>query len=177
MKYLNESQLERFNKTLKRSGNLRDILIFELTIYFGLRVSELLNLRVSHIDFTNQQLTIQGSKGGYKRTYANVSEKLLKKVAKYIKEFEIEDQLFMISRQSIYKLFKKYLRSAKIDGRFSPHSLRHSTAFLMIRNGASPYEVRNWLRHKSIMSTQVYFENIAFENLGGKVSKMFSDIF
>lgn len=177
MKYLNESQWEKFQRVLKKSGNLRDSLLFELTIYFGLRVSELLNLRVSHIDFQNREITIQGLKDGTKRTYASVNEKLMRKLAKYIKEYEIENQLFVITRQCVYKRFKRYLRKAKLPNHFSPHSLRHSCVLLMIRNGSSPYEVRNWLRHKSILSTQKYFETIQFENQGAQMSKMFSEIF
>ena len=69
MKYLNENQLERFQKVVKKKGNLRDILIFELMIYFGLRVSEALNITTSHIDFENKEIVIKGLKDGTKKTY------------------------------------------------------------------------------------------------------------
>lgn len=173
MKYLNEDQLERFQKSVKKKGNLRDILIFELMIYFGLRVSEALNITISHIDFQNHEIVIKGLKDGTKKTYSNVSEKLLRKLKKYISEYDIENHLFSISRVCVYKIFKRYLRSAKLPDHFSPHSLRHSCAFYMVQHGFSPYEIKNWLRHKSILSTQIYFETIQFENQGVQMSKMF----
>lgn len=176
IKYLNEVQLEKFNKTLKRSGHLRDILLFELVLKFGLRVSEALQIRIDDVNFESQEIVIRALKRGYRKTY-HIDAKLLKKISKYISEYDIDDQLFSISRVCVYKNFKRHLRRAKLPNSFTVHSLRHTTAFYMVRKGFSPYEVKSFLRHKSILSTQVYFEGIAFENLSGKVGKMFSEIF
>ena len=173
MKYLNHEQLSSFLTALKRGKNLRDQVIFELMLYLGLRVSELLNIHSDDINFESREIVIQGLKGGRRRTYTQVNEKLMRKLKKYVRSVS-DDRLFDISRQGVYKAFRRYVRSAQLSSHFSPHSLRHTTAMLMVKKGQSPFEIMGWLRHRSILSAQVYFENVRFERQSSEMSTLFS---
>ena len=58
--------------------------------------------------------------------------------------------------QAIKNAFKKYAALAKLNGDFSVHSLRHTTAVLRIAAGCHIVKVQKWLRHKSLSSTMIY---------------------
>ena len=162
-KYLNEFQLKAFKSALRKHGNLRDQVMMGLTLYLGLRVTELVNIRLSDIEWESRQITIQGIRGGRRRTYPEIEEKLWAKFIKYIKREKPTDRVFPLTAQSAKNIFKKYAKLAGLGNNFSIHCLRHTCAMLKAKRGDSPVKIMLWLRHRSIQSTQRYFEQVLFE--------------
>ena len=169
-KYLSEDQLARFMKVIKVSK--RDDLLFSLTLFLGLRVGEIVKVRLLDITHDSNQIFIKGLKNGLSRYYT-MPGKLWKKYMRWIKERKnITDScknpfLFIsnhgyydqpMTEQAIKYSFKKYATMAGLDSSFSIHSLRHSSAIIRVKAGHSAPRIQKWLRHKTIASSMVYFD-------------------
>lgn len=164
LKYLNRDQIETFKKALVEAKNLRDEISMRLCFRLGLRVAELHNLRISDLNFDSQQITVKGLKSGRTRTY-DIDDQLWKKLTRYIKKNKIEVRLFPLTAQSLKNVFKKYASLAGLPSDYSIHSLRHSIGIAMAQAGASPIYIMKWLRHRSINSSQIYFEQLEDKRL------------
>ena len=147
----------------KAIGNGRDGLIVRLMYASGLRISELLNLKVSDILFSEGFVRIKGK--GNKERLVPVDEKTLKLIKEYLKNRESgssNDYLFLsnrkkpFTRQGMWKLIKRQFRKLGID--LKPHTLRHMFATHMLENGANIRVVQEMLGHESITTTQIYTE-------------------
>ena len=180
-KYLNDSELHAFQVVIEKGKNRRDIFAFNLTLFLGLRVQELCNIKLLDIDNNEQTITIRGLKSGRVRTY-DIPGKLWRRYKAWIKDrayistAKDNDYLFParlyhdcpLTAQAFKKLFKQYANKAELNIDYSIHSLRHSCAMIRVRAGSHPVAVQKWLRHRSLSSTEVYFE--AF--LGEKDNKV-----
>lgn len=188
LKHLNEDQLERFFRSVRKSKNVRDDLMFSLTLFLGLRVSELQRIKVKDINLDGFQITIAGLKNGRTRTY-DLEGKLWRKLLKWMREdrkkinpkgnnpFLFPSRLYHdepITAQAIKFAFKKYAEEAGLDNGFSVHSLRHSCGILRAKNGDSPIIIQKWLRHRSVTSSQVYFEQVEFEKDDERAKETFN---
>ncbi len=165
--------------------NVRNRVIIELLYSCGLRVSELINLKISDLFLKEQFIRVIG-KGDKQRlipigTYAieavnsylplrwellqsvknNPSAKLGKQ-SKLIRISEVEDILFLnrrggrLSRQMIFIMIKEVCTKAGIKKDVHPHSFRHSFATHLIENGADLRAVQDMLGHESILTTEIY---------------------
>ena len=112
-----------------------------MTIYSGgLRISELINLKVKDIDSNRMQIRIQQSKGKKDR-YTLLSKKTLITLRQYFAEYKPKVWLFegesggQYADSSIYNIFSKALKIAGITKKVSIHSLRHSFATHLLENG------------------------------------------
>jgi integrase/recombinase XerD len=164
LKYLDRDQIKAFEKALVEAKNLRDEISMRLCFRLGLRVAELHNLRISDLNIDSQQITVEGVKSGRTRTY-DIDDPLWKKLTRYIKQNKIEDRLFPLTAQSLKNVFKKYATLAGLSSDYSVHSLRHSVGMAMAKEGASPIYIMKWLRHRSVSSSQVYFEQLEDKRL------------
>jgi len=173
-KYLNERQLKAFRGALDSHGTLRDRVAMGLTLYLGLRVKELCDLKLSDIEPDSKQITVQAVKGGRKRSYPDLEDRLWHRLSLYLRKAKIEDRLFPITTQAAKNVFKKYAKIAKLPSDFSVHSLRHTCAMLKAKRGDSPIKIMLWLRHRSITSTQRYFEQVIFENESKDMNELFA---
>jgi len=152
---------------LKKPQGIRDRAILELMYAAGLRVSELVNLKNSDINFDvgfikckgkgskERVVPLGGAAGHFLQRYFNeVRAKLLrKKVCTYF--FLIQGGR-KISRQSVWKIIKKMVRKSGIKKKISPHTLRHSFATHLLEGGADLRSVQEMLGHASIITTQIY---------------------
>lgn len=173
MKYLNDNQLKKFRSALSR-GRLRDQTAMELTLYLGLRVSELVDIKRRDVNVDSKQITIYGKKGGRERSYSDIEQSLWSKFYRFYKKTTADDdRIFPISDQAAKNIFKKYAAIANLPADLSIHSLRHTIAILMARRGDSPIKIMLWLRHRSITSTQVYFEQVSFERDSEHMNELF----
>lgn len=149
--------------------------MMRLTLFLGLRVQELVNIRVSDVEEESRSITIQGAKGGRRRSYPDLEGRLWKLLTRYIKLYKPTDHLFDVSIQTPKNIFKGYIRKAGLRESLSIHSLRHTCGVLKAKNNESPIRIMLWLRHRSIESSQVYFETIQFENDTLKMNSLMRD--
>jgi integrase/recombinase XerD len=151
---------------LRTNKGLRDSAMLELLYATGIRVSELIGLKVGDVNLQLDFITcIDRSKeriipfgSSAKRA---VTEYLDKARASFLLHGET-DVLFTncqgrpMSRQGFWKVLKGYALSAGIDGDITPHTLRHSFAVHMVENGADLRAVQEMLGHSDISTTQMY---------------------
>lgn len=142
-------------------------LIIELFYNTGFRVSELVNLKVSQIDFSNHYIKVLGK--GNKERIIPVKRELLNHLNNYIKnkpdEIQNIDLVFTSEKgkklyaKQVYNIVKKYLSLVTTVKKKSPHILRHSFATHLTNNGADLNAVKELLGHNSLAATQVYTHN------------------
>jgi integrase/recombinase XerD len=146
---------------------LRDKAMLELLYATGLRVSELVGLRVGDVNLERGFLVVLG-KGAKERavplgeiaaahlgSYLASARGLLLKDADTDALF-ISSQRRQLTRQMFWERIRKYVRTAGITRRVSPHTLRHSFATHLLDNGADLRAVQAMLGHADISTTQIY---------------------
>ena len=144
----------------------RDRAMLELLYATGLRVSELLNLRLRDISLDEGFLICKG-KGGKERIVPvghTAEEALRTYISQARKSFfkEPSEILFLsqrgkaFTRQGFWKLLKKYAEGAGLADKISPHVLRHSFATHLLERGADLRSVQLMLGHSQITTTQIY---------------------
>ena len=145
----------------------RDQAILELFYATGIRVSELINLKIDDINMENQMVKCLGK--GSKERIIPFGSKAHQSLSLYLKEVRLrlakdpkENALFLnnrgerLSRQGIFFLVKKYARKAGIEKKVTPHTLRHTLATHLLENGADLRSVQEMLGHSDISTTQIY---------------------
>ncbi len=154
---------------------LRDYAMLELLYSCGFRVSELISLAYSQINFEVGYVRVIGK--GDKERLVPIGEMALEAVSDYIREARplllkgrTSDTLFVsnrgsaMSRQAFWYIIKKYAESMGIQGEISPHTLRHAFATHLVNNGADLRVVQLLLGHSSLSTTQIY-THVAKERL------------
>lgn len=133
-----------------------------ITIYSaGLRVSELLNLKISDIQSERKLIFVRNSKGKKDRTTL-LGNKTLEVLRIYYKKYRPEEYLFegpdggKYSSSSIQKLLKKNLNKAKILKPATIHTLRHSFATHLLEKGTNLRYIQTLLGHSSPKTTEIY---------------------
>ena len=146
-----------------------DRLLLMIFYQTGIRLSELISIKDSHVDKSNSTIKVLGK--GNKERLIPVSNQLLQLIDAYIseKKSSIENQSspFLLVRKKgeklypkyVYNTVKKYLGNVSTNERKSPHVLRHTFATHLTNNGADINAVKELLGHSSLASTQVYTHN------------------
>jgi len=145
----------------------RNKAMLELMYATGLRVSELVNLKINDIDFDSCLVKTLGK--GSKERIIPIGDYAIYFVLKYLKEYrplllkkEYTDYLFLnnrgtkISRQSFYKIVEDLAVKKNIKTKISPHTLRHSFATHLLDRGADIVSIKELLGHSSLATTQIY---------------------
>ncbi len=149
-------------------SGLRDALILELLYATGLRVSELISLNISDIDFTGKRLRVLGK--GKKERIIPLSDYHIDLITDYIKKRntlcgnkEINgNQLFInkyggrLTDRSVRRILEKYLTLCGLPLSYSPHSIRHTFATHLLENGADLRSIQELLGHSSLSTTEKY---------------------
>ena len=156
--------LELFNKVEFGEGDVaeRDRLILELFYFTGIRLSELVNLKKSDVDFSNSTIRVLGKRN--KERLIPITPYILDKI-KTANKSNKSDFLFVskkgtqISAKQVYRLVKKYLGMVTSLDKKSPHILRHTFATHMLNNGADINAVKELLGHANLSATEVYTHN------------------
>jgi integrase/recombinase XerD len=146
---------------------LRDRTMLELLYASGLRVSELVSLRVSQVNLQQGVVRLVG-KGGKERLVP-LNEESIRWVRRYVADSRSQltrrrnsESLFTtrrgesMTRQAFWYLIKRYAANAHIDKGLSPHTLRHSFATHLLNNGADLRVVQMLLGHSDLSTTQIY---------------------
>jgi integrase/recombinase XerD len=156
-------------------GGMRDRTMLELIYATGLRVSELVNLKLGQVNYQQGVVRIMG-KGGKERLVP-LGESALDWLERYLREARPQllpggrgDALFpsprggAISRQAFWYAIKRYATMAGISKPISPHTLRHAFATHLLNHGADLRVVQLLLGHSDISTTQIY-THVAKERL------------
>jgi integrase/recombinase XerD len=141
--------------------NLKHKCIILLIYSAGLRISELINLKINNIDAKRNQINIKAAKGNKDR-YTLLSEKLLTYLRKYFIAFKPKEYLFegnsghAYSARSIQMIFARACEKAKIKKKVTVHTLRHSFATHLLENGTDLRYIQTLLGHSSSKTTEIY---------------------
>lgn len=132
----------------------------------GIRRAELIGLRVSNVNLTNNSLKVLG-KGGKERIVP-FSEELGIEITRYLElDKGSRDSVFLFSNSKGEELYPKYvynvihnfLKKVGVASQKSPHVLRHSFATNLLNNGADINAIKELLGHASLNATQIYTQN------------------
>ncbi|WP_047097138.1 site-specific tyrosine recombinase XerD [Chryseobacterium lactis] len=142
--------------------------IIEVLYGCGLRVSELIDLKISNINFKEQYIKVHGK--GNKTRFVPLADYTAELLESYIKEVrskgkinkKYEDTLFLnsrgtsMSRVIVFLIIKELTDKAGVNKKISPHTFRHSFATHLLQNGADLRYIQEMLGHSSITTTEIY---------------------
>ncbi|KKW35667.1 MAG: Recombinase [Candidatus Giovannonibacteria bacterium GW2011_GWA2_53_7] len=150
---------------------LRDKAMLELLFSTGLRVSELANLKIKDINLKRDEFSVRGK--GSKIRVVFLSQQAKYWLEKYLAaRHDVSPYMFValdraksgrtdgdaapLTPRSIERIIEKYAKAVGIMKKITPHTLRHSFATDLLRNGADIRSVQSMLGHSSITTTQIY---------------------
>jgi integrase/recombinase XerD len=172
-------ELEEVEKVIAAATNPRDALLVRIPWRSGIRVSELISIRIQDIDFDNRAIVIKvqkirkrDGKAIERRRVVPIDQGTLDMVRQYLEWRAVfpykGDLLFPITRQRVDQIFWKLGRRAGIGEigdsavskhrKFHPHHLRHSFAIHCIKRGMSIERLQKILGHQSPTTTSVYLQ-------------------
>ncbi len=142
----------------------RDKAMFELLYATGMRISEIINLKISNLKFSEKFIIVVGK--GNKERIIPVNDQAINHVNNYLKvrvllQKKTNDILFLnsrgdkLTRQGFDKVLKKRAKNVGITN-ISAHKFRHSIATHLLDGGADLVMIQNFLGHKNISTTEIY---------------------
>ncbi len=175
--FLTEAEMKRFLEAARRGRHgVRDHLLMLLTYRHGLRVSELVDVRMKDLDLDTGRIFVRRKKGSLS-THQPVEGDELRAIRAWLREREqrsdARSPYFFLSergpmtRQAINYLAKAIGERARLRFRVHPHMLRHSTGYYLANQGYDTRLVQDYLGHKNIAHTVKYTRTAAtrFEGL------------
>ena len=141
----------------------RNKLIIELFYVTGIRLSELINIKISDVDFNNQSIKVLGKRN--KERIIPLSSTTINSLNNFIENNQKNDFLFTnlegdkLYNKLVYRLVNKYIGEISSVNKKSPHILRHTFATHMLNNGADINAIKELLGHANLSATQVYTHN------------------
>ena len=155
---------------ISTAKGIRDSAMLEVLYSCGLRVSELTSLRLGDLFFGEGYIRIVGK--GDKERLVPVLEFVREKILRYLdligrqnicksgeKALILTQQGERISRSTVYRTVREQLQRSGVQGKKSPHVLRHTFATHLLNGGADMREIQELLGHASLQATQVYTHN------------------
>lgn len=144
---------------INSADNIKSRLIVSLLYSSGLRVSELVNLKVDDIDFQQKIGWVRKGKGGKDRIFS-ISSDLASEIEAYLSRKEEHSYVFSkdkpLTTRNIQKIIKGMRERANINKKVTPHTLRHSFATHLLESGTDIRLIQSMLGHASLNTTQVY---------------------
>ena len=166
---LTELEIEKLIKSfdLQQNFGQRNRTIIEVLYGTGIRVSELVNLKLSNIFFKENIIKIIGK--GNKERFVPLGRIASNEIKKYLKirdnsiiDSKFSDIVFLnrygrgLTRSMIFKIISDSYKRIGLDKKISPHTLRHSFATHLLKNGADLRTIQIILGHESITTTEIY---------------------
>lgn len=166
-KFINYSGIEEiFNiPNIKTKEGQRERVILEILYGSGIRVSELVNIKIKDIDFSNKTILIFGK--GSKERLVSFGEPALDSIKQYIndgrKQYEIESEYLIVGKNEeqlttrrIEQIIGELINKTSIKMNITPHMFRHTFATHLLDNGSDLIAVQELLGHESLSSTEIY---------------------
>ncbi len=157
----------------KKFLKIRNKLIIYFLFFTGVRISELINIKVNEIDFENNTIKVLG-KGNKERVviFSNELKNLINEYISIRKEFVDKNNNYLfislrkkrITARMIQILFKKLSKLVLKSFNITPHVLRHTFATVMLNNGSDIVTIKELLGHSSLSTTQIYTK-VSIEHL------------
>lgn len=154
--------LEIINEASKNKDGIRDKLIIEMLYATGMRVSELVNVKLNDIDFNNRRIIVCG-KGNKERIvyYGEYAENVLKE---YLETHQISEEKYIfvnskgekITDRGVRYIIDNIMKKLSVKTHVTPHVLRHTFATDMLNNGCDIKIVQELLGHSTLKTTEVY---------------------
>jgi integrase/recombinase XerD len=166
---LSYSEVKRLLETPRGSepGPLRDRALLEVMYACGLRASEVVGLEVTDVDLRRGFVRAHGK--GSKERIVPLGRQAAAAVRRYIQSgrpelvgTRAEAKLFVnmrgsgLTRQGLYKIIRRCAQAAGLDGKMSPHTLRHTFATHLLAGGCDLRSVQEMLGHADVSTTQIY---------------------
>ena len=158
-----ESEITNYYDIVFKSNNMQNVIIIKTLLYTGVRVGELVNIKVENVDLHNGTIRIDCSKGGkdrivpfptsFKEILAMHIERNKEKGASYLFESSWKRPY---SVRGIRKILVQYSTTAGMKKSISPHKLRHFLFTWMKKRGVDDALIQPYSGHKSRQSLEVY---------------------
>lgn len=177
-KSLNEGEVRDLINSVKWDENdsprnihtkMRDKLILTVLYSTGIRVSELVQLKTTDIDFSERTMLIKGK--GSKDRLVLFDLETKNEILRYLKERPLKSEYLITNRQGnaistryIQMMIKDYAKKAGIEKNVTPHVLRHSYATHLLKHGVDIRVIQQLLGHSSLITTQIYV-NISMDTI------------
>lgn len=149
---------DEVKKLIDSADNEKSRLMISFLYSTGVRVSELVNLKIEDMNFAEKTGWVRMGKGGKDRIFS-LSENLGKELQEYLKD---RGNKYIFSKDSalttrnIQKIIKLTAKRAEINKKVTPHTLRHSFATHLLENGTDIRMIQVLLGHSSLNTTQLY---------------------
>jgi len=148
-------------RMLESVSNIKHRVLLKLCYGMGLRVSELVELKISDVDSSRMQVHVRRAKGKKDR-YVTLPESVLDELRQYFREYKPKEYLFegqfggKYSIRSTQAVFRQAMKKAKINKTVGIHGLRHSYATHLLESGTDISLIKELLGHKDIKTTLGY---------------------
>jgi integrase/recombinase XerD len=168
---ITKQNVEAFRQKILESESKRDYAIVTIMAYAGLRISEVVNLKIEDVGIVSKEIIVESGKGDKQRTVF-MNDKIINAIKEYMKDRSSDSGYLFCSRQSdklnrtrINQIFNKY------SDKITPHSLRHFYCTNALETGYSIHEVANQAGHSNIHTTLLY-TNPSREKMKEKANKL-----
>lgn len=158
-----EDELKRYYNEVWNSSNFQDMLIIKTLLYTGVRVSELINIKLDNVDFQDCQIRINNGKGNkdrivpfphsFKELLAMHHNNMKKNNASYLFESSWKKKY---TDRGIRKIMAKYSEKANLQKSLSPHKLRHFLFTWLKKQGIDDSLIQPYSGHESRQTLEVY---------------------
>jgi integrase/recombinase XerC len=172
--YVDEPKMEQLLSSKKESETFEDFrnnLIIDFFYRTGVRLSELIGVKIEDVNLHNLTITVLGKRNKIRQipftlNFKNEIKNYLILRAAFMQEKEKNNQLFFVDNSGnqmypkfVYRVVKNAISSVSTGKKRSPHILRHSFATAMLNHGADINSIKEILGHSSLAATQVYTHN------------------
>lgn len=150
---------EEIKRLIESANTKKSKLIIQFLYSTGLRVSELVNLKVQNINLIEKTGKVTKGKGSKDRMFI-LSEKIVQEIQSYLNEHPQNLYLFSetkpLTTRNIQKIIKNAAKAAQINKKVTPHTLRHSYATHLLESGTDIRIIQTLLGHENLNTTQIY---------------------
>ena len=151
--------VDEMKSLIESPKSKKSTLIIKLLYSSGLRVSEIVNLKVIDLDFQQNSGWVRSGKGQKDRLF-QISKTLSNQLQKYLKKHPNNIYIFSekkpMSKRNIQSILERAARKAGLTKKVSPHTLRHSFATHLLESGANLLVIQQLLGHESLETTKIY---------------------